>query len=348
MTRGQKRIVFCCNGAAAKGQGARILEYRPDASNRNIVAALPRFVQNVLHIPSRTLDLLEIATYVLAGDRNSSRGRLDAVEYHTWPRVLHFRIRVRDPDFWNRDDVQDALTAAIQFMSGDASVTFSFLSGHNTPPTSLFDRPEFRVDSKDLLRVIALFSGGLDSLAGALDLLQSGKHAVLVSHESQTGTVRTQRALYEALSHQFPGQVSHYRFESHLRGERAPEETQRTRALLYCSIGFALAEAYNLDGLLVHENGATSLNLYRREDLANARASRTTHPRTMLLLARLFSLMRGRPFTISLPFLSLTKRDVIERIHSGPLSHLVLERRFVHACLSKGGNYSLRYVLSMR
>jgi 7-cyano-7-deazaguanine synthase in queuosine biosynthesis len=218
-----------------------------------------------------------------------------------------------------------ALAAAIQFMSGDASVTFTFLSGHKTPPTSLFDRPDFRIDSsKELPPAIALFSGGLDSLAGALDLIQTGNHAVLVSHESQTGTMHTQQALYDAIARRFPGQVSHYKFESHLRGvARAIEETQRTRALLYCSIGFALAEARNLNELLVYENGVTSINLIRREDLANARASRTTHPRTMFLLSQLFSLVRGQSFNIRLPFLNLTKREVVERIRSGPLSNLL-------------------------
>jgi len=324
VTSGRKPVTFFCNGAPTKRGNVRILEYRPNIANRNIVAGLPRFVENVFHIPARTLDLLEIATYVLAADRIVSRGRLDAVEYHTWPRTLHFHIRVRDTRFWKRHDVQCALVAALQFMSGDATVRFTFLSGHDTPPTSLFDRPEFRVDSRGMPRSIALFSGGLDSFAGVLDLLQRGNHAVLVSHESQTGTVRTQQALYKALTQYFPSQVSHYTFECHLRGvERPPEETQRTRAFLYCSIGFALAEACNVDELSVYENGVTSLNLYRREDLANARASRTTHPRTMFLLSNLFSLIRDRPFSVRLPFFHLTKRDVIERICASPLRHLI-------------------------
>ncbi|HYK87260.1 MAG TPA: 7-cyano-7-deazaguanine synthase [Acidobacteriota bacterium] len=319
----QKQFLFCCNGAPSRRRGAQILEYRPDKSNRNIVAGLPKFVQNVIHLPARTLDLLEIATYVFAGDRHASRGRLDAVEYHTWSRMLEFHIRVRDPDFWNRSDVHNALTDAIQFMSGDARVSFTFLPGHDTPPTSLFDRLDFRLEETGLPRAISLFSGGLDSLAGALDLLLSNKHALLISHESQTGTMRTQRALYDALAHRFPAQVSHYKFEAHLTGKRAPEETQRTRAFLYCSIAFALADACTLNEIFVHENGVTSINLYRREDLANARASRTTHPRSMLLLGKLFSLMQDRPFAIRLPFLNLTKRDIIDRIRSSPLPDLL-------------------------
>ncbi len=166
----QKHFLFCCNGAPARRREAQILEYRPEKSNRNIVAGLPKFVQNVIHLPARTLDLLEIATYVFAGDRDASRGRLDEVEYHTWSRVLDFHIRVRDLDFWNRRDVHDALTDAIEFMSGDVRVSFTFSPGHDTPPTSLFDRPEFRLHETGLPRAISLFSGGLDSLAGALDL----------------------------------------------------------------------------------------------------------------------------------------------------------------------------------
>jgi 7-cyano-7-deazaguanine synthase in queuosine biosynthesis len=143
------------------------------------------------------------------------------------------------------------------------------------------------------------------------------------SHRLSPRTVKTQRALANALDLKFPTRTSHYKFEAHLRGSRPPEETQRTRALLYCSIAFALADACSLNEICVFENGVTSINLYRREDLANARASRTTHPRTMTLLARLFSLMQGRPFTIQLPYVRSTKRDVIERIMAGPLPELV-------------------------
>jgi hypothetical protein len=187
---GQKRVVFCCNGAPAR-RAATILEYRPGAQHRNIVAGLPRFVQDVYHVSPRTLDLLEIATYVFSGDRSVFRGRLDAVEYQSWSRELEFRIRVRDPDFWNDAPVCEALTAAVEFMSGDQDVTFIFLPGHDTPPTSLFDREGFGLEPLAQPRAVSLFSGGLDSLAGALDLMDAGKHALLVSHESQTGTVNS-------------------------------------------------------------------------------------------------------------------------------------------------------------
>lgn len=121
-----KKFVFCCNGAPFRS-GARVLEYRPEQQKRNIIAGLPKFVQDVIHLSPRTLDLLEIATYVFCADRSAPRGRNDSVEYHSWSRIMDFRIRVREPEFWNSSEVKGALISAIKFMSGDAGVNFTFL-----------------------------------------------------------------------------------------------------------------------------------------------------------------------------------------------------------------------------
>ena len=159
MNSRHNKFVFCCNGAPHR-RGAHILEYRQEIETRNINAGLPKFVQDVVHLSPRTLDLLEIATYAFCADRSAFRGSRDSVEYHAWSRVMEFRIRVREPEFWNDSEVKNALVSALKFMSGDAEITFIFLPGHSTPPTSLFDREEFRIDDLNLPRAISLFSGG--------------------------------------------------------------------------------------------------------------------------------------------------------------------------------------------
>ena len=89
-----------------------------------------------------------------------------------------------------------------------------------------------------------LFSGGLDSLSGAVETLASTDASlVLVSHQSQPGTKQVQRELAQALNARFPGRATLYGFECTLTGVRAAEETQRSRSFLYCAIGFALARA---------------------------------------------------------------------------------------------------------
>jgi len=305
--------VVLANGAKGPSdvQSPLRLNYIPGTADRVIRTGLPNFVRDVYHLPPRILDLLEIAIYVFAADRLLSRGPKSAVEYRAWSRSLQFHIRVREHDFWSQPSVVSELSDALKFMTGDADYSFCFEPGHDTPPTNLFDRPGFSVQSGDEVRV-ALFSGGLDSLCGVLELLESDRSKViLVSHQSQTGTIRTQNALVEALKVQYPDRVLHYTFACTLRGIRAREETQRTRSFLYTSIAYAIASAYHQDAFHVYENGITSVNLHRREDLANSRASRTTHPQTMGRMAKLFSMLAGAPVTINLPFLYKTKPDVI-------------------------------------
>ena len=168
---------------------------------------------------------------------------------------------------------------ALCFATGDSAYEFTFQPGHETPATNLFDREEFINKETKMDIAIMLFSGGIDSLAGAVHQLENtSSHICLVSHLAQTGRMRTQKRLSDALKDLYEGRVIAYQFKTTLQGERAKEETQRSRPFLYGSIAFALATALGQDRCYVHENGVTSLNFARRDDLLNARASRTTHP----------------------------------------------------------------------
>ena len=161
-----------------------------------------------------------------------------------------------------------------------------------------------------------LFSGGIDSLTGALSQLTSGtaKRTCLVSHRSQPGTTRTQSQLVRALEELFPGMTTHYTFDCVLHGQRAAEETQRSRVFLYISIAYAIAYALSQSEIFVYENGITALNFSRRQDLLKARASRTTHPKTLRLLNDFLSQVSGHEFSIRSPFQAMTKADVLENL----------------------------------
>jgi len=312
--------IFLCNGAVRSTvvpQNAKIvsLSYLRDDPNRNVNLQLPRFIDEVFHLPDRILDLLEIAAYVFAADRWASRGPRDAVEFHMWPRSMHFVIRVRDQAFWDRPEVKKKLSDALMFMTGDKEYMFEFVSGHKTLPTSLFDRPEFKIETDRPVSVV-LFSGGLDSLAGVLDRLHSTMEDIcLISHQSgQPSIKRTQNRLAEALKRDYPGRIHHYTFECGLSHKRAEEETQRTRAFLFSSIAFALATRLSQKQFFTYENGVTSLNLLRRQDLINARASRTTHPKTHALMSRFLTEVQKASVNIINPFWQNTKTDVFQRL----------------------------------
>lgn len=320
--------VLLCNGATATGSAGRrtmSLEYRPTAPSRNVSLSLPGFSGTVFHLPDRTLDLLELAAYVFAADRMVRRGTRRQLEYRAWARSLHFVMRVRDAAFWSSPAVQDALVEALLFMSGDQDYSFSFEPGHETPPASLFDSPQFARSARGDTQVL-LFSGGLDSLAGAVAALEESdqRDVCLVSHVSgQPGVARTQRMLARALATAYPKRVHHYPFTAGLSRVTSSEETQRTRAFLYTAIAYALASAMGEHRFFVYENGMTALNFASREDVFAARASRTAHPKTIALLAKLFSLLAGDPISIETPFLFMTKADVFRAVHKAGKASLI-------------------------
>jgi hypothetical protein len=317
-----------CNGAklstgvVAEPKPLR-LDYRR-GQNQNIKIELPDFIQSVFHLPDRILDLLELAAYVYCADRSITRGPKDAVEFHKWSRSFHFHVKVRDFDFWKQPPIAHLLNEALSFLSGDREFVFTFQPGHHTPPADLFDCDKFALESKPNTK-IALFSGGLDSLAGVSDLLaNSSDNLFLISHRSsQPGTTRTQNQLVKALIEGFPNRIQHYKFYCCLTDKRAAEETQRTRMFLYSSIAVSLCSALSQQRFSIFENGITSLNFTRRQDLMNGRATRTTHPKTIHFLQQLFSEVIGHKLTIETPFLWKTKTDVLEKLGKSSQRYLI-------------------------
>ncbi len=329
MSKAPPAFRVICNGAKPtlrrrKNQTEIVLEWRDGQKHaKNVKLGLTEFVEHVVHLSARLLDLLEIAAYVFCADRMCPRGRRNQVEFHNWSRSLELHIKVRDSEFWNSVTVQEALKEALCWMTGDREWAFRFYPGHHTPQAHLFDMEGCQVGHPGHARVL-LFSGGLDSLAGAVEVLEKTSDKVcLVSHRSQTGTIKTQKALFDALEQRYPNRVIPYPFACTLSHLKAPEESQRTRAFLYFSIGVAVSSALSETEFSVFENGVTALNFPKRRDMMNARASRTAHPRTLVLLRTLFSLVKGNPVGISAPFMFKTKTEMFEIFRSSKSADLI-------------------------
>jgi 7-cyano-7-deazaguanine synthase in queuosine biosynthesis len=274
-----------------------------------------RFTGHFLHLPDRIKDLIEIASYIFAADRIAFRGSYEAVEYQRWSREINIAIRVRDKDFWNTLKVQEKLSKALVFMTGDLNWNFHFDGGITSQMDSLFDEGDNSLADICKDPHIVLFSGGADSLAGVLELLNTTKNPImLLSHQSSNQAMNTQRSLFTALERKYPQRLHHFQFACNIKGGRPAEESQRTRAFLFCTIAYAMAYSTKKNAFFVFENGITSINLHRREDLMNARASRTTHPTTIKLLKEFFSLFNEDPCNIQLPYLTSTKGDIFKKI----------------------------------
>ncbi len=291
-------------------------ECNPESRSRNVNIDLPHFVKIVgCHFPTRIKDLLEIASYIYASDRMIDRGSPVSMEYLKWARKFHYHIKVRDFKFWNKKEVRESLNEALKFVSGDYSYEFTFhAGGKDFGQASLTDAEGFEFEKKKNSH-ICLFSGGLDSLAGALKLLSEDKNLILISHSSNNlGVSRTQNEILKRIMIDYPDLVQPFKFSCHLKGERAVEETQRSRIFLYTTIAFSLMSLASENSINIFENGITSINFSKRQDAMNARTSRTTHPKTLSLLQSFFTLVAEKDVEVRHPFLFYTKSDIFEVI----------------------------------
>lgn len=278
------------------------------------------------HLSRRLTDLLEIAAYVYAADCSTRRGTqwTDEDSTEPWARDFAFMIAVREPAFWGSPEISSQLTEVLGFLSNDR-YSFRFVQlEHDRPGQQqylefgdqedwLFHRPE---------RVLML-SGGLDSLAGAVETAKAGRRVVLVSHRPVSTLSSRQRKLASELQREFPGQLIHVPvwINKNERFEREP--TQRTRSFLYTALGTVIAESIQAGGVRFFENGIVSLNFPIADEVIRARASRTTHPVALYLLQSLCRAVTGRDFAVDNPYLFKTKTDVVESLAANGAPHLI-------------------------
>lgn len=290
-----------------------------DDLTSNITIGYERFVENPDELPARILDLLQIAAYVFCSDRMANRGERDSVNNDSWARSFEFHIPVLDIAFWKDEKTKKALNDALLFMTGDRSFSFVFSQTDKNPAEiknkqlSIFSS-EYRDLSASEKTDIMLFSGGLDSLAGTVQRLNehTDRSLCVVSHKSNKCVTHTQDALVSALNGKYNNRVKAYGFECcNQNGLKSKDETQRTRMFLFSAIAFSLCNCYSKHEFYVYENGITSLNLSKQADVINARASRTTHPKTLALLRNFYRLL-DPSFNIIAPYFNQTKAEILE------------------------------------
>ena len=299
------------------------------------------------NVPDLMLDLLEIAAYVYCGDQRATRGTEKLTNAGSlWLRGMHFVIPVRCLDVWSGFELRDELERTLGFLSDD-TYEFEFVQAVKplAEPAMYFPDLSEGTFAPD---EVALFSGGIDSFAGALDsIVGEGRRTVLVGHHSAPKVFAVQKelvGLLKAAGHAsrlfyVPINVTNTNIEP-------AEPTQRSRSFLFASLAFVLAQMFGKDQFTFYENGVVSLNLPIAKDVLGSRATKTTHPKVIRGFERIFSLLAGRPIEINTPFMWLTKTEVVERIVAhgfGP----VLRRTVscVHPMLLDQGGAALRPVL---
>jgi hypothetical protein len=221
------------------------------------------------------LDLLIIAAHVHAADTRISRSEQSQ---DSWTREIRIVVPVSDPIRWRA--AAGTLTRMLEFLTGDCW-TVGFRARPErfvniTPPPITLLPPPFDT--------VSLFSGGLDSLIGAIDLLERGHTPLLVSHAGEGATSDAQNLLFDKLKAYYSN-TSFERlrvwmsFPDGLVENVSSESSTRGRSFLFFALGVFAGTGLNSNFILrVPENGLIALNVPLDPLRLGSNSTRTTHP----------------------------------------------------------------------
>lgn len=264
-------------------------------------------------------DLLDVAMAVYTADRLSKRQHLRKLDPEEIVRGRYFNLRipVRIPNLWQNSDVLDSLLTTLNSLTYDIwSIDFITRSSPFVIQDSVLKKPFVHP-------YVALFSGGLDSLAGFV--IEAASRPELTPTLAVGFTNNRQRRLQLDLLQDL--QVGHFqspRFvhfkhsldeDSNIKvPESSQEKSQRTRGFLFLAFGAVTAALSGSSELSVFENGVGAINLPYTRASGGADHTRSMHPTHLLNMSRFLSKLFDTPFYIKNPFQWYTKGAMVAEV----------------------------------
>jgi hypothetical protein len=320
--------VILCGGLSASGKGREkeTVALSLWGNDSNITLKVGDISQKmVANIAPALTDLLEIAAYVYCADQATTRGGGTSREYGAkWRRQFQFHIPVREPDLWSSKPVRTALCDTLGFLSDD-EYKFTFKKLRRPLPVEGYLDFGVGRETRFQAEEVVLFSGGLDSLGGAIQEAITDKRSIaLVSHRSVSKIDNRQKALVEDLKRHSPSKQP-FHIPVWINKDKAlgREYTQRTRSFLYASLATVVARIFGLWRIRFYENGVVSINLPISPQVVGGRATRTTHPQVLNGFAEIFSAILQKPFAVENPFRWKTKGEVVQSIRNAGCGDLI-------------------------
>ena len=232
------------------------------------------------------IDLLYLSIFVFVCDRIVKRDN----QNDSLTRTIDLNVPVSDIDFWNS---QKALVIEmLNFLSGD-NWNFEFRAKKVFQEELYYSSKKYKELEKRSYDKICMFSGGVDSFIGAIDLLEESTSSILlVSHYGGgKGTKSYQDSIFDAIKKQYKLDEKD-QIQSYVAAKNGIEDTTRTRSFMFFSHAIAYASAFGRKTqLYIPENGYISLNIPLSGARFGSSSTRTTHPYYMSKLQNLINNM---------------------------------------------------------
>lgn len=285
--------------------------------------------KNGLLVTEVAVDLILLAVLVYAADTQISR---TLTSQDSWTREVRLVLPVDDVGLWNANS--ELLSTMLDFLTGDL---WKLEFRARPAGFEVVGQPLPNETEASTYDGVSLFSGGMDSLIGAIDELSDGSRPLLVGHAGEAATSDAQRACLEHLRAAFAGQPFGWlrawlQFDHDLFPGLGGENTTRARSFLFFALGvFAGSGLGKAFVLRVPENGLIALNVPLDQSRLGALSTRTTHP---FYMARWQDLVSGLGIsaTIQNPFWNLTKGEMVAQCRN--LAALILTLPSCMSCSS--------------
>ena len=257
-------------------------------------------------------DWLDIALAVYLADRLSPRDNPNNQHSGVRSRDVRLQIPVRELSVWVQPNVCASLHNVLGFFTEDGW-HLDFIPYEGKKRSSETQGMLFAPPPTLPVRV-ALFSGGLDSFAGAIQQLSEfPEHSFIfvsgVTNNRQRAAQHNQIAAIKNTRHHVHHiPISYKLTQSYTK--RREEISQRSRGFLFLTLGGVTAITANSKELYLYENGIGAINLPYNASQVGTSNTRAVNPRSLLLMEEFITNLLGISFKIHNPFLFQTKAEM--------------------------------------
>jgi 7-cyano-7-deazaguanine synthase in queuosine biosynthesis len=218
------------------------------------------------------------------------------------PRNIQLNIPVFNVDLWS--NITSIIEELTRWVSGDTFIlNFVKIDEKYTEEiTGLVDSTHLNSNN-----YVTLFSGGLDSLAGAYRNYVMGIKSDYVGFINKSEEGVKQREVAKFYREVFGNRTEILLIDKPIN--KKENHTQSTRSLLYLALAIAKAHFNSTNKVYLYENGVLSLN----PEIKNRYTTKTTHPKTIYLYQSILNQL-GINIEIMHPFLYSTKGEIINEM----------------------------------
>ena len=258
--------------------------------------------------PGIVADLVDLAVAIHASDRLAPQNLGEK------PRHLHIVLPVRYPELLSSEPFRSKLEDLLEWATGSE---WAFEFQKRTVSGRIVERQQILPLVPEGCEV-ALWSGGLDALAGLYTRMKMypERPFALFGSGSNDSTYARQKHVAKKVQSIFPNRCHLVLAPIRLNDSREVPKNKITRArgVVFTLLGAACAYLLGRRILSVYENGIGAINLPYRASAVGLDHSRSVHPLTLLMVSEVVSEFFGEKFQVQNPFLFSTKAEMCQAL----------------------------------